>query len=433
MPDFKFGAQGINETYSSVSNYSSLNSSTSVPLINVARVKKIILDDSDQEIFRQFGEWNGIGTIFWSPISKKLDKDGVTEYNPSTYALPLFPNIKHYPLINEIVYIVQLPTNDILTGRPTNNGWYYFPPLNIWNSQFHNALPEEDNTANDSNQIGDYASSFAGQVRRPEDNSTEINLGSTFDEQTGINNHPLLPYEGDVIYEGRWGNSIRFGSTVKNAVIKNDWSSVGTNGDPITIIRNGQTSYASDSWVPETEDINRDASDIWLTTTQKIPITPSSNLTDSYAKSKAPEDPREYSKNQIVLNSGRLTFNAKNDAIILGANSTIHLTANRSINFDTSGYIALTAPKVYLGSSQGEEEKDLQSVVLGDDLNLLLGEIAQYLNSLGSACAGAQDSLGVPIISLVSVGAPPSFALNQRLQAVVNGKTLLSNKVKVSK
>ena len=106
MPDFKFGAQGINETYSSVSNYSSLNSSTSVPLINVARVKKIILDDSDQEIFRQFGEWNGIGTIFWSPISKKLDKDGVTEYNPSTYALPLFPNIKHYPLINEIVYIV---------------------------------------------------------------------------------------------------------------------------------------------------------------------------------------------------------------------------------------------------------------------------------------------------------------------------------------
>ena len=56
MPDFKFGAQGINETYSSVSNYSALNSSTSAPLINVARVKKIILDDSDQEVFRQFGE-----------------------------------------------------------------------------------------------------------------------------------------------------------------------------------------------------------------------------------------------------------------------------------------------------------------------------------------------------------------------------------------
>jgi hypothetical protein len=431
MPDFKFGVQGINDIYSSVSNYSALNNAVSAPLINVARVKKIILDDSDQEIFKQFGEWNSIGTIFWSPISKKLDKDGTTEFNPSTYALPLFPNIKHYPLINELVHIIQLPVNDILTGQPVNNGWYYFPPMNLWNSQLHNALPES-NTSN-PNQNQDYVSSFQGEVRRPEDNSTEINLGSTFVEANSINVHPLLPYEGDVIYEGRFGNSIRFGSTVQNAIIQNEWSKTGKNGDPITIIRNGQTDYTDDPWVPKTEDINKDASDIWLTSTQKLPITPSSNLTDSYAKSKAPEDPREYSKNQIVLNSGRLTFNAKNEAIILGANSTIHLTANESVNADANKYIALTAPKVYLGSSQGIEGTDLQSAVMGENLNSLLGEVAQFLTTLNTAFSSATDSLGVPIVSLLSAAAPASLALSQRIQSVVNGKQLLSNKVKVSK
>jgi hypothetical protein len=298
----------------------------------------------------------------------------------------------------------------------------------MWNSQHHNAIPSSPGVPN---QVADYDSALQGEVRRPEDNSSEINLGNTFVEKLNI--HPLLPYEGDVIYEGRWGNSIRLGSTVKNANITNEWSSTGTNGDPVTIIRNGQTEYSSDPWVPETEKVNTDLSSIYLTSTQKLPITPSSNLTDSYAKSKAPEDLREYSKNQITLNSGRLLFNAKDDAIILGANKTIHLTANESINADASKYIALTAPKVYLGSSQGVEGTNIQSAVLGEDLNTLLGEIAQYLSTLNTAFSSATDSLAVPIVSLLSVAAPASLALSQRLQAVVNGKNLLSNKVKVSK
>ena len=405
-------------------------SSTPISQIIPARVKKIILDDSDQEIFKEFGEWNGIGIIFWEPVELTYVKE--VGYVKENFASPIFPNIKQYPLLNEIVYIIKLPSTNTATQTITDI-YYYFPPLNIWNSQLHNALPENNNTTNDIAQQEDYNSAFQGEVRRPEDNSTEINLGSTFVEANSINVHPLLPYEGDVIYEGRFGNSIRFGSTVQNAIIQNEWSKTGKNGDPITIIRNGQANYTDDPWIPKTEDINKDASDIWLTSTQKLPITPSSNLTDSYAKSKAPEDPREYSKNQIVLSSGRLTFNAKNEAIILGANSTIHLTANESVNADASKYIALTAPKVYLGSSQGVEGTDLQSAVLGEELNSLLKEIAQYLSTLNTAFSSATDSLAVPIVSLVSAAAPASLALSQRLQAITNGKNLLSNKVKVSK
>lgn len=422
MPDIKFGAVGLNNVIYTAQNTAVANTTQQGGgNIITARVKHIILDENDPE-FSNYGEWNGIGTIFWEPINQPQEG-----YNSLLFAVPFYPNIKNYPLLNELVYLLQLPSNNISTNI-TDNNFYYLTPLNVWNSQHHNAIP---NNPSNPSQVQDYDSAFQGEIRRAEDNSSDVDLGSTFKEKLNIN--PLLPYEGDIIYEGRWGNSIRFSSTVKNSYTKNDWSNVGDNGDPITIIRNGQTDYNSDPWIPQTEDINRDLSDIWLTSTQKLPITPSSNLTDSYAKSKAPEDLREYTKNQIVLNSGRLVFNAKDDAIILGARKTIHLTANESVNADASKYIALTAPKVYLGSSQGAEGTDLQSVVMGENLNSLLKEIAQYLSTLNTAFSSATDSLGVPIVSLLSAAAPASLSLNQRIQTIVNGKQLLSNKVKVSK
>ena len=421
MPDIKFGAVGLTNVVYTAQNQAINNTiSQNNGVILTARVKHIILDENDPE-FKNYGEWNGIGTIFWEPIDRPQEG-----YNNLLFAVPFFPNIKNYPLLNELVYLLQLPTSNISTNI-TDNNFYYLPPLNIWNSQHHNAIPDNPEA---SNQSEDYDSAFQGEVRRPEDNSSNINLGTTFKEKLNI--YPLLPYEGDIIYEGRWGNSIRFGSTVNDAYTKNEWSSVGENGSPITIIRNGQTKYNTDPWVPQLEDINKDASDIWLTTTQKLPIEPSSNLTDSYAKSKAPEDPREYSKNQIVLNSGRLVFNAKDDAIILGANKTIHLSADDSVNIDASKYIALTTPKLYLGSSQGVEGVDLQSVVLGEELNFLLNDIATFLGTLNIAFSTATDSLGVPIASLTAI-ACDAQTLSQDILQQVNSKKLLSKQVKTSK
>ena len=86
---------------------------------------------------------------------------------------------------------------------------------------------------------------------------------------------------GDVIYQGRWGNSLRFGSTVKtDSVDNNTWSETGENGDPITILRNGQDpNSSSEGWIPITEDVNNDLASIWFTSTQKIPLTTSKMIT----------------------------------------------------------------------------------------------------------------------------------------------------------
>lgn len=395
--------------------------STNTTSIISSRVRDIILDNTHPR-FAEFGEWNGIGTIFIESTKNPLFSDQI----PLIPAFPVFPNIKQYPLINELVPIIYLTDTDV-TSNTTSVSAYYLPPINVWNSQIHNAIPST-NILPDS-QKQDYQQVEAGSVRRITDQSTEINLGQTFSENNVTNTHPLLPYEGDIIYEGRFGNSIRLGSTVNNAKIPNTWSSTGENGSPIFILRNGQGDISTDSWVPTVEDINNDKSSIYLTSTQQIPLFPASNRTDSYKKSSPPEAIRTYSGEQIILNSGRLVFNAKNDSIILSADKSIHLTSDTSVNIDGGSQIALAAPKVYLGSTTGVEGVQLQSVVLGENLNIVLGEISTFLLSLGVYFETATDSTSAPIVSLQQASSKAN-QLGQSLQKIVNGKNLLSKQVK---
>ena len=263
-------------------------------------------------------------------------------------------------------------------------------------------------------------------VRKIEDNSSEIHLGKTFSER--IETHPLLPYEGDTIYEGRWGNSIRLGSTVKNTVIPNMWSTTGENGDPILILRNGQTIYNTNSWVPETENINNDLSSIYLTSTQQLPLNISSLNDFSFSKSTPPTEPKQYTGNQIILNSGRLVFNAKSDSILVLANKSIQLSCNETLGVDAK-QISLTADTVYIGSSEGDEGTRLQSVVLGENLNFVLSDIATFLQTLSIAFKTATDSNGAPIVSLQSI-AFEADTLSNDITNIVNNKNLLSKQVK---
>jgi len=194
------------------------NFSTSFPVQNVGRVVSIVLDESHPR-FKELGEWNGLGTIEYTLVDQPIPASQVYPI-----AKPYDPSIRNFPLINEIVYIAQLPDTDI--GRFTSSKKsYYMSVVGLWNHPHHNAFPQNSNILPPSQQK-DYVETEAGSVRRVTDQSTEIFLGRTFVERGNI--HPLLPFEGDRILEGRWGNSIRFGSTVTGSV--NTWSSIGTNG-----------------------------------------------------------------------------------------------------------------------------------------------------------------------------------------------------------
>jgi hypothetical protein len=422
MTQLRYGTQvAYSDTKSGVGTFSSTNT------INSSRVRDIILDEQHPK-FGQYGGWNSIGVIFIESAKNPIFSDEI----PLVAAYPAFPNIKHYPLKNELVPIIYLTDVDA-TNNTTSIQAYYLPPINVWNSITHNGIPSSNITPESQNKS--YQQVEAGSTNIISDQSTEINLGQTFNEDNVSKIHPLYPYEGDILYEGRFGNSIRLGSTVNNAKTVNPWSSVGNNGSPIFIIRNGQSDEPTPpfpvlntgTWVPIVEDINNDKSSVYLTSTQQIPLFPASNLQDSYAKSIKPIDVSRYSENQIILNSGRLVFNANKDSIILGAEKSIHITSDTSVNIDGKSQIVLAAGKrLYLGGAEGSEGIQLQSVPLGNNLMANLKSLVVVLQQVGVGLAGSG------IASLTTPAAVLQATCNDIIKQI-DGNNMLSDKVKVTK
>ena len=369
MADFVYGLAGLSDIVSPSSTPGGGGSSGFTPV----RVVDIVLNENHPR-FIEVGEWNGIGTIFYLNVT-----DPTTQEISYNSAKPAFSNIKQFPLINEIVYLFTLPLPN--SQEEYNSvGNYYFTPINIWNSQHHNAVP--NGLVANEEQSSDYQQTQAGNVRRVQDEGTEIFLGDTFVEEPDI--HSLLPFEGDLIYEGRWGNSIRFSSTVSGS--SNDWSVTGSNGDPITIIRNGQNpNIPTNGWVPTVENINGDLSSIYLTSTQKLPINVASSNYNSYS-SYIPTIPNQYSGKQLILTSGRLVFNSTSDHILLSSALTIGFNAIKGFNFDTKANFVINAPSIRLGSKDATE-----SLMLGDKtvtlLNDVLTQLISVVNDLGQLAA----------------------------------------------
>jgi hypothetical protein len=307
--------------------FAKLNNTPNLGNLQSVRVMSIVLDETHPR-FEELGGWNGLGTIEYEPVQTPFSG------NARPTAKPLLGNNKILPLINEIVYIIPLPDTqiDVIVSNVSN---YYINIIALWNHPHHNGYPKDPNQLPESQQA-DYIQTQLGNIRRVTDQSTEIFLGNTFVERANI--HPLLPFEGDIITEGRWGNSIRLGSTVTNksdGIGLNNWSTTGSSGDPIVIIRNGQgTQLGDEGWIPVIENINDSNSSIYLTSTQRLPLQVSKNITyKSY--STQPQALNEYSGKQIILNSGRLVFNSNNDHILLTSNQSVGLNAINSINIDT--------------------------------------------------------------------------------------------------
>lgn len=324
MPQPKFGISGLSRN--ALSPFSS-PVNLKERIITSKRVKDIILDQNHPK-FIEYGEWASIGLVFVEDTTQPTSENNlITIY-------PLLSNLKFYPLLNEVITVISLPSAELETD-PNSSKFYYLPPINIWGSQHHNAIPGISNLP--PSQQKDYQQTEAGSVRRVTDGGTEINLGKVFTEQLNINS--LQPFEGDYILEGRFGNSLRFGS--------------GQGKDPITKIRNGQGPQTNEGWTTVEENIQEDKASIYLTSTQQIPLQPNTFNYNSY--STPPESVNQYSKPQILLNSGRIVLNANQDHVLLSAAKSINLNSQDSVNIDSKNKVVINSPQIYLGSKDATE------------------------------------------------------------------------------
>ena len=398
----QYGFSALNQNLNNFlgNNFNTNLAQQQASLIQAVRVSSIVLDENHPR-FKELGEWNALGAVEYVDIVNPLPSESLP------VAFPLLGNNKTLPLINEVIYLLNLPDTGI--GEISSNfKKYYIDVVSLWNHPHHNAFPTDPNILPPSQQK-DYTQTQIGNVRRVTDQSTEIFLGKTFIERSNI--HPLLPFEGDNIIEGRWGNSIRIGSTVPNT--PNNWSSTGSSGDPIVIIRNGQGIQTEEGWIPTVEDINNDESSIYFTSTQKIPLNASSTNYFSY-KNNPPQSPNQYAGKQVIINSGRIVFNTTQDHILLSSNKTVNLNAIEGVNIDTPT-VVFQSRNVFIGSKNATEP-----LLLGNQTVELLNQLISNLASFAQICSTLVSTPpGTPLGPLNVVSTQLASSLNA-LQANLN-------------
>ena len=347
-----------------------------------ARVTDIILDDQHPD-FDTYGQWSSVGTIFFEAVEGSPDMSS----NIINIASPLLPYLKNYPVINELVLLFFVPDNNVNLNSNVKK-YFYINPISIWNHPHLNAYPNlNKSTTVQPSQQKSYQAIEQGQTRKSSEEEIEYSynsplVGGTFIERSNI--HPLLAFAGDIITEGRWGNSIRLGSTAKSDSILygNNWSNTGENGNPITIIRNGQPGDASEEgYLPIIEDINKDLSSIYLTSNQSIPLTTTITNNPSI-KNNQPESIGSFQGSQVILNSNRLVLNANSTgSILLNSNGVISLTSINTIGmYSQEGDIVFQSAKnnIRLGDNSANE-----SIVLGDTFLDDLADLLRKLQTLG--------------------------------------------------
>ena len=385
MAPVKEGLKGSNSVSNSTRNPTIPNGSSGTL---IGRVYGVVTteDTPTPAMFAKVGGYRGIGTIFYLEYnsSKTVIGNNSDDFlNACSIAKPFIPNTQYYPLIGELVEIKNAPalTSQLTTEKKDIKYWSQI--VNLWNNS----------QLNSQTAVGDEA------------------LGKTFIESSNIKKS--LSYEGDYILSGRKGNSIRFGSTIRlfsnpSNPNYNEWSSIGEDGSPITILSNGHF-YDSNS-APYVEQINKDDSSIYLTSTQVIPLLPDMSgvlnpLTNPIAVDK-------YTYPQVIINGDRVVINSKRDEVMLFAKTNIEVNTNNIINLNGGERTHINSPKIYLGPVTNGELPD-EPALLGLKMMDLISEFISVLSTFSSTAASSVDSMGVPVLSLVSACNQLNAGLNK--------------------
>jgi hypothetical protein len=363
----------VRENLSSVVSSIGKNNFTPTKKAQVGRVYGVVTtqDTPTPEMFKKVGGFNGVGTVFYLDYDQAKDTTGTIDNNfldNCRTAKPLYPQFQYYPVLGELVYLDDLPAPTSQVSN-TASQKYYISVINIYGNQQQNSQPANN----------------------------DASLGTTFVENPQIKT--LLPFEGDNIIQGRQGNAIRFSTTTTLFNRINEWSSIGKDDSPITILSNGFAYIPNERY--HVEKINLDASSIYLTSTQKLPLQTDktgvlNNLTN-------PLNAPDYFNAQVIINADRVTLNSKKDEVMIFATTNVEINTKNVINLNADIRVHLNSESIFLGPYNTNNL--LQPVLLGNETVNLLKHLQQTLTRLASYLNSAVSSPeGTPIISLNAAG-----------------------------
>ena len=254
---------------------------------------------------------------------------------------PMNPNITNYPVIGELVVCVS------------------YGEAEDYDSNFYLSILNFDGSPSNSKRFG----ASIGQIKDTLSSQTFSTPNATDEDRKQgyyyVDKFPpkLIPDEGDIIIEGRFGNSIRLGSNQKT----------DNTGNSSTVhIATGR------NWSLETID-DKDESTIRLSENSQIKFTPAfTSQVDNFGNK--PES-------EILINSNQIVINSKE-------NGNIGILSSGNISIGAIGDTVIEVPEegnIKLGSTDATEP-----VIRGDKLVEYLGAFVGAVNRFSNVKTPAE-------------------------------------------
>lgn len=268
-------------------------------------------------------------------------------------ARSLNSNIKHIPIIGEIVFVCKAPT-PYHSGAGYGREFYYTAPISIQSSVHHNGLPGANKISIDnkdkSTKIQDARIGLTPKLTDAKNIKDQIDPG--FPERVDV--YPIQPYPGDIIIEGRFGNSIRLGSTVdtrRRYPQQPNWGiGTGATGNPLMILSNGTNPRNKKYNEYHLESPDEDDASIWLTSGQSVKFTPASKYEPSIRDKEIDLFRKNINGgNQIIVASDRIVLNANKQEIIGYSKLGIGFATERCLALNAKNIVELEGGKISLG------------------------------------------------------------------------------------
>ena len=332
------------------------------------RVVDVILDNKHPK-YKEMGGALAINGCFYVTVSSAGDIDPDESTNPP-FAFQGNARYKDMPILGEVIAIESNPAATSESGKGNRKAWTRI--INIWNAPEHNASP---NTLNPNFQ--------------------KILFGKGFKESGRIN--PLITYPGDTILQGRQGQSIRFTGSQH---VNNPLVTAKNNGQPLILIANGQIT-AANGFDGVIEDVNKNFGSLYFSAFHQIPLKQANTRRLSY--NKIPDTSNAYNKPQVILNSGRIFLNAKEESILLSAAVSVGLNG-KSVNIDADDYVCLDSKKIYLGEkARTAVEYSAQPVLLGKNTVDLLEDFIKAVENFANFLVTPSGLQAAPAIAVAQL------------------------------
>ena len=212
---------------------------------------------------------------------KNLSSENLVEEDiVANFAYPIDRSITRYPYPGEQVIVTIAYGEPFLRPDknpkeiPVTRTYFYSTAISLFHNPTYNSHPEiAVYPRSTPTSISDLLNPPDPRVFETRFERQILDLDAVKTSTGDIKVYPQLrPYEGDMILQGRFGNSIRFGST--SAKVSQPWADgsklPGSSGDGIMVLRVDNLNSTKVELVEE--DVDTDATSIYLTTTQKVNV-----------------------------------------------------------------------------------------------------------------------------------------------------------------